>query len=90
MGLSEKSKDVITVYSRKGCHLCDVAIETIKELQPDYQFDIDIIYIDGDEELEKLYGEQVPVTHINGEHHDYWRIDRQRFISSLETNHRHQ
>jgi hypothetical protein len=24
------------------------------------------------------------VTHIGGEHHDYWRVDPDRFRSSLE------
>jgi len=44
----------------------------------------EIIYIDDDLELEKLYGEQIPVIHINGEHHDFWRVDPVRFKSSLE------
>ena len=90
MTFTEKSKDWVTVYSRHGCHLCDEALSTLKELQSKYNFDIDIIYIDGDSELEKMYGEQVPVTHINGAHHDFWRVDRERFISSLEKNRQNQ
>lgn len=75
---------MVTIYSRHGCHLCESAIETLQSLQAELSFEIEIIYIDGDEELEKLYGEQVPVTHIGGEHHDYWRVDPKRFRSSLE------
>ena len=84
MSFTEKSKDVVTVYSRHGCHLCEVALELLQELSGTYSFDIDLRYIDGDPELEKLYGEQVPVTLINGAHHDFWRVDRTRFIASLE------
>lgn len=75
---------MVTIYSRQGCHLCESAIEVLTQMQPELNFEMEIIYIDGNEELEKLYGEQVPVTHIGGEHHDFWRIDPQRFKSSLE------
>jgi glutaredoxin len=75
---------MVTIYSRHGCHLCESAIETLHSLQDELNFQIEIIYIDGDEKLERLYGEQVPVTHIGGEHHDYWRVDPDRFRSSLE------
>jgi glutaredoxin len=75
---------MVTIYSRHGCHLCERAIETLQSLQAELVFEIEVIYIDGDEKLEKLYGEQVPVTHIDGEHHDFWRVDPDRFRSSLE------
>jgi len=75
---------MVTIYSRHGCHLCEGAIETLQSLQVELNFEIEVIYIDGDEKLEKLYGEQVPVTHIGGEHHDFWRVDPDRFRSSLE------
>ena len=45
---------------------------------------IDVKYIDGDAELENLYAEQVPVTQIDGEHHDFWRVDPERFRACLE------
>ena len=78
------STPIISVYSRHGCHLCEIAIEQLESMRVELGFTIEIIYIDGDSELEKLYGEQIPVIHINGEHHDYWRVDPVRFKSSLE------
>ena len=75
---------MVTVYSRHGCHLCEDAVNTLESLKRELDFEIEIIYIDGNPELEKLYGEQVPVTHIGGEHHDFWRVDPERFRSSLE------
>ena len=53
-------------------------------MQGELKFSIEKIYIDGDLELEKLYGEQIPVIHLDGEHHDFWRVDPERFKSSLE------
>jgi glutaredoxin len=84
----------VTVYSRHGCHLCESAEKTIEsvreDLRKDLEFSVEILYIDGNEELEKLYGTEVPVIHINGEHHDFYRVDPVRFKTSLEKYRQHQ
>ena len=84
----------VTVYSRHGCHLCEIAEETINSLREEskkeLEFSVEILYIDGNEELEKLYGTEVPVIHINGEHHDFYRVDPVRFKTSLEKYRQHQ
>lgn len=82
--------NLVTVYTRKGCHLCEVAIETLVSLQPELQFDIEKRFIDGDPLLEEKYGEQVPVIHIDGEHHDFYRVDPDRFRSCLDRHRRRQ
>ena len=81
---------MVTVYSRHGCHLCEDAVKTLEGMREELAFEIEIIYIDGDSELEKLYGNEVPVIHINGEHHDFYRVDPERFRTSLEKHRRHQ
>jgi glutaredoxin len=81
---------MVTVYSRHGCHLCEDAVKTLEGIREELAFEIEIIYIDGNPELEKLYGNEVPVIHINGEHHDFYRIDPERFRTSLEKHRRHQ
>ena len=75
---------VITVFGRHGCHLCDVAVDVLDGMREELNYEIEKIYIDGNAELEKLYGEQVPVIHIDGNHHDFFRVDPERFKSSLE------
>jgi glutaredoxin len=75
---------VITVFGRHGCHLCDVAVEVLDVMREELNYELEKIYIDGNPELEKLYGEQVPVIHIDGNHHDFFRVDPKRFKSSLE------
>ena len=81
---------MVTVYSRHGCHLCEDAVKTLESMREELAFEIEVIYIDGDAELEKLYENEVPVIHINGEHHDFYRVDRERFRTSLEKHRRHQ
>ena len=51
---------------------------------------MEILYIDGNDELEKLYGTEVPVIHINGEHHDFYQVDPVKFRTSLEKYRLHQ
>jgi glutaredoxin len=81
---------VVTVFSRTGCHLCHDAIEILETMKDELDFLIDVILIDGNPELEKLYGEQIPVTQIDGQHHDFWRVDPERFRSSLVKYRQHQ
>ena len=60
-----------------------MAEKTAKELQSEYSYQLSVEFIDGNPELEKEYGEKVPVIMINGQPHDYWRIDRARFIAAI-------
>jgi len=77
----------ITIYSRHGCHLCDDAENVLESLRKELNFEIEVIDIDKDSELVKLYSDQVPVIHIDGIHH---KVDPLRFRSSLETHRQHQ
>ena len=80
--LSMKS---VTVYSRSGCHLCEIAIDRINSVINDYNFTLDIILIDQNSELEKEFGEQVPVILIDNKIHDYWRVDLERFTTAIKS-----
>ena len=80
-------KPLVTIYSRTGCHLCENAEATIENLKSELDFDLEIKLIDNNPDLEKLYGYEVPVIHINGEHHDFFRVDVERFKSSLGIHH---
>ena len=80
----------VTVYSRHGCHLCELAIETLTPLSKELDFQIDVIYIEGNQELLNLYSDQIPVIHIDGKHHDFYKVDVERFRSSLEKHRQHQ
>jgi len=74
----------VTVYSRSGCHLCEIAIDRIKSTMDELKFELDIKLIDNDIKLQEEYGEQVPVILIEGEVHDYWRVDLDRFTKAVK------
>ena len=81
--------NLVTVYSRKGCHLCDDAYTTLQSMQAELNFEIQVIDIDQNQELVILYSDQVPVIHIDGQHHDFYKVDPERFRSSLEKHRQH-
>jgi glutaredoxin len=74
----------VTVYSRSGCHLCEIAIDRIKSITSELKFELDIKLIDDDAKLQEEFGEQVPVILIEGKVHDYWRVDLERFEKALK------
>jgi hypothetical protein len=61
-----------------------VAVESLESVKAELNFIIEKIYIDGNDDLTNKYGEEVPVIHIDGIHHDMFRVDLARFRSSLE------
>lgn len=75
----------VTVFSRTGCHLCEIAIDKINSLKDELNFDLEIKLIDADAELEKEFGEQVPVIMIDNKIHDYWRVDLDRFSKVIKS-----
>lgn len=75
----------VTIYSRTGCHLCEIAIDKVKSVKNELNFDLQIKLIDNSLDLENEYGEQVPVIMINDKVHDYWRVDLERFITAIKS-----
>jgi uncharacterized membrane protein len=54
----------VTLYSRNDCHLCDVAISYLEELQSKVPHHLTVIDVDSDIKLRNLYGFNVPVVII--------------------------
>ena len=47
---------LITIYGRTGCHLCEDALTVLQSMKIELDFEIKEILIDGNEELERMYG----------------------------------
>jgi glutaredoxin len=73
----------ITLYSRPGCHLCDDARAVIARVCADLGEEYDEVSIDGDPELSGRFGEEIPVTFVDGRQHDFWRVDEARLRAAL-------
>lgn len=61
-----------------------MAHQTLIALQGDAEYSITQILIDNEPDLIELYGEQVPVIHIDGKPHDYFRVDPVRFLAAVQ------
>jgi glutaredoxin len=79
----------VTLYSRPGCHLCEDAAVQLRELavtlSGSAKITIEETSILSDPELEKKYSDYIPVILINGEPHDFFRVDPERFISAINS-----
>lgn len=76
-------RNLVTVYSRQGCHLCEVAHATLATLSVELDFDLESVFIEDDPDLVEEHGEFVPVIFLDGEQHDFYRVNVERFKSSL-------
>ncbi len=68
----------VVLYSRPGCHLCDVARETILAQHERLGFEFEEVDIEADEELELEYGIRIPVVEVDGEEAFEVTVDAQR------------
>ncbi len=75
--------DVI-VYSRKGCHLCDIVKEMLTQVQDDADFQWREVDIDADLQLRQTYNDEVPVVFIDGRKAFKYHMDRHQFLRALD------
>jgi glutaredoxin len=73
----------VTLYTRPGCHLCDDARAVVEAVCAELGETFTEVDIDGSEELTRRYGEEIPVTLVDGHQHDYWRVDPDRLRRAL-------
>jgi hypothetical protein len=73
----------VTLIGRAGCHLCDVARETVARVTADLGVGWEERSIDVEPELRDQWADQIPVTLVDGRQHDYWRVDEDRLRAAL-------
>lgn len=73
----------VVVYSRSGCHLCDVVKETLTQLQGEADFQWREIDIDADPALRAQYNDQVPVVLVDGRKAFKYHMTAQQFLELL-------
>jgi glutaredoxin len=57
----------VTLYSARGCHLCERAEATLRSLREELGFALEEVDITGEPDLEARYREWLPVVEIDGE-----------------------
>jgi len=73
----------VVVYSRKGCHLCEIVKEGLVKLERRGGFTWREIDVDSDEDLRRQFTDEVPVVFINGRKAFKYRMNEQDFLRKL-------
>jgi hypothetical protein len=73
----------VTLYVRPGCHLCEDARTVVERVCADLGEEFAEVSIDDDPALVEEYGDEVPVTLVDGRRHDFWRVDEARLRTAL-------
>ncbi len=73
----------VRLLSRPGCHLCDDARAVIAAVCAETGESYDEVDITPDADLTARYGDQVPVTFVDGVQHDFWHVDADRLRAAL-------
>ena len=73
----------VVVYSRKGCHLCELVKESLTKLSRHGGFTWQDVDVDSDNELRRKFNDEVPVVFIDGRKAFKYRMDEREFLRKL-------
>ena len=73
----------VTLFGKPGCHLCEEARVVIEQVCAELDEQYAEVDIDTDPALVARFGEEVPVTFVDGRQHDFWRVDPGRLKAAL-------
>jgi glutaredoxin len=74
----------VTLYTRKGCCLCDDAKRVLDAARRRAAFQLEEIDIDTDPQLRALYNDEVPVIAINGAKAFKYHVSEDELLRKLE------
>ena len=73
----------VLVLTRPGCHLCENAEAVVDAVCREFGVGWRSQDITDDAELLRRYGNEIPVTFVDGKQHDFWRVDAARLRVAL-------
>jgi glutaredoxin len=73
----------VRLLTRPDCHLCDDVRAVVQLVCAELGVGWAEVDISADPVLLEAYGEQIPVTFVDGAQHDFWRIDQTRLRAAL-------
>jgi len=74
----------VTLYTRRNCHLCEEAHGVLRQARRRAEFELEVVDIDTEAELRRLYDREVPVIAINGRKAFKYRLTIEEFLKKLE------
>ncbi len=74
----------VTLITKPGCHLCSLARDVIRRVSDEMSVPWEETSINDIDNPDPMMWEQLPVTLIDGEPHDYWRVSESRLRASIQ------
>lgn len=74
----------VTIYSKKDCHLCDIAKETLLKLLQEIPFSLTEIDIEEDNMAFEKYKHLIPVIEIDGKKVFTYRINEKELKNLIK------
>jgi glutaredoxin len=74
---------LITLYGKPGCHLCDDARAAVERVRAQHPFDLREVDVSLDPQLNRVYGDRVPVVELDGEELFDYFVDERALLARL-------
>lgn len=74
----------LTLYVRRGCHLCDEMWRELQALRGDLEFEIETVDLAVSAGLEAAYGDRVPVLEGDGKEICRFFLDPEKLARHLD------
>jgi glutaredoxin len=75
----------VVVYSKPGCHLCDIVKVQLETLRASHAFNLREVNILEDHEARQQFELEIPVVFINGKKAFKYYLDEKQFLRKLES-----
>ena len=82
-GVTTTRSAKLVLLTRSDCHLCHDASELLSRVVPEHDVLLEVLDVDSKQELERLYGDEVPVLLVNGKKASKFRLDERQLRRRL-------
>jgi glutaredoxin len=75
---------LVEVYSKRDCHLCDVAKDALTRIRERHPFELSVIMIEEGDARYEEFKERVPVIFVNKAFAFQYRVPETAFVHALQ------
>jgi glutaredoxin len=75
----------VVLYGKPGCCLCDEARAVVARVRAEHSFELDEVDVSVDPDLQREYGERIPVLAMDGEDVFEFHVDAGELARKLQS-----
>lgn len=75
----------VTIYTRRGCHLCERVEALVAKARRQTEFELEVLDIDADPDLQREYNWEVPVVAVDGDELFGHAMQYEAFLAAART-----